>query len=318
MAAAENLGLGAGGMHGSLKFVEKMGDVARGRREGGAGAVDEMRGEAEFCSDIEAGALAGGSGAQQIGGGESFLVVAHGGVEDSFGGGAINLDGEQVGGGNGIAAAAAEFVEDGNAERTAFIGVRGASEFVEQDQGARLSRLDHFANTGHVGAETRQRMFDGLVVANVRKHVGKHREFGLAGGNGPAGLGHEGEGAHGFHGDSLTTGVWTGNEKGSLESVEVDSERNDVFALSAEEVVEQGVTGVLEMEAGLFVGGETRDNGVGFRGVPGARKDSVERGEGGGGEVDFSGVLAKSAGHVGEDPVGLSKLFVAEADEIVI
>ncbi|HRJ21321.1 MAG TPA: hypothetical protein PLF84_19910, partial [Bryobacteraceae bacterium] len=317
-ASAKGFGFGAGGLDGGFEFAEEAGDIAAGGGHGGAGAADEAFGEAEFGGDIEASALAGCAGAEDVGGGEGVLVVAHGGIEDAFGGGAVNLDGEQVGGGEGITAAAAEFVEDGDAEGAAFIGVGGAAEFVEQDEGAGLGGFDHFADAGDVGAETGEGVFDGLVVADVGEDVGEDGEGGFGGGDGPTGLGHEGERTGGFHGDGLAAGVGAGNEEGAQGAVEGEGEGDDAFPLAAKEVVEEGVAGVLEVKDGGFVGGESGDDGVGLYGEVGAGEDGVEGGEGAGGEADFGGVFAEACGQFGEDAMDFAEFFIGEADEVVV
>jgi hypothetical protein len=270
----------------AVELSEEMGDVAFGSGHDGFGAVDEASGEAEFGGDGEAGGAAWGACLENVGGGELLLVEAHGGLEDAFGGGAPDFEGHEVGGGDGEGAGGAEEFEDGDAERAAFLGVGGAAEFVEEDERFVGDTAEHEGDLADVGGEAGEGFGDGLVVADVGEDLIEDGEFGGYGGDGDAGLGHEGEEAGGFHGDGFAAGVGACDEECACGAVDGERDGDDFFALGFEDVFEEGVAGFGEVQAAGEFGGDAAE----LAGEAGLGEGEVEIGDGVDGGADLGGV----------------------------
>ena len=78
--------------------------------------------------------------------------------------------------------------------------------------------------TGECG----QALCNGLLIANVCQNGIKGRKFAaVAGGNMQAALGHQGQQTDGLQGDSLTTGVWAGDDHGVEILAQMDGNRHN-------------------------------------------------------------------------------------------
>ena len=79
-------------------------------------------------------------------------------------------------------------------EGGAFAGVGAGAEFIEQDEGVGAGFGEDADDVGDVGGEGGEGLFDALFVADVGEDVGEDGDAGAVfGGDGEAGLGHEGE-----------------------------------------------------------------------------------------------------------------------------
>jgi len=207
LALLHGLALGGGGGELVVKLVEEGSDVGGLGGHLGAGRGDDVWLEAEAGCDVEAGGGSGDAEAQLVGGGEGVLVEAHGGVEDAGVVGGVDLERGEVGGDSGPGVEREEVGGDGYGEGCALFGVGGGAELVEQDERAGGGFAGDAVEIDDVGGEAGEVALDGLGVADVGVDAGEEREVGGFGGDGNAGLGHEGEKAEGFEGDGFAAGV---------------------------------------------------------------------------------------------------------------
>src|SRR5262249_41806682 len=117
-----------------VKLAQETGNVALLRGQRLPGGVDQALGHPEAARDLEPGGLARRAEAQNISRLERIFVEAHRTVQYTLGIRAINLEREQMRGGESKCPGAAEGIENRDAERTSFFGIGGAAELVEQHQ----------------------------------------------------------------------------------------------------------------------------------------------------------------------------------------
>ncbi len=196
-----------------VELVEEAGDVLGLGAETAAGVGDDLRIEADLLGDVDSGRGSGDADAQLVGGRESFLVEADGGVEDSGGVGGVDLERGVVGGDDGERLAQAEVFGDGDGERGSLFGIGGRAEFVEQDERAGGGGVGDEIDVGDVGGKGGEILLDGLRVADVGQNGVADGKIGALGGDGDSGLGHEDEQAHGFEADGFAAGVGAADDE---------------------------------------------------------------------------------------------------------
>ena len=173
-----------------------------------------------------------------------------------------------------------------------------------------------------VGGEAGEVALDRLSVADVGVDAGEEGKLCFFGGNGNAGLRHEGEQAEGLERDGLAAGVGAADDELSCFGRKDDGERDGSFGFFA--CFARAVGSHAEFEERMAGGGEgelLRKGGadaVEGDGEAGAGEVGFDLGEDAGAEVDRRGVFAEGAGHGDEDAVNLGLLFVEEADEFVV
>ena len=196
-----------------MQPVEEFADVAGLRAEARAGGFDDCGIQSEPLRDVDAGGGAGHADFQFVGGLQRGLVEADGRIEHAGCIRAVDLQRSVMGGDDGHAADAAEMAGDGDGEGGAFFGIGGGAEFVEQDERMRGRGAGDEIDVGDVGGEGGEILLDGLVVADVGEDGVEDGELGAVGGDGDAGLGHQGEQADGFQGDGFAAGVGAGDDE---------------------------------------------------------------------------------------------------------
>ena len=180
--------------------------------------------QAEALRDVDARGSARDADFQLIGRLERGFVETDGGVEDSGGVGGVDLERSVMRGNDSEAADGAEMAGDSDGESCAFFGIGGGAEFVEQDEGVGGGGAGDEIDVGDVGGEGGKILLDGLVVADVGEHSVEDRKLGAIGGDGQAGLGHEGEEADGFQGDGFASGVGAGDDELATSAFEFDGD----------------------------------------------------------------------------------------------
>ena len=174
-----------------------------------------------------------------------------------------------------------------------------------------------------MGGEGGEVALDGLRVADVGEDGVEKGQGGLGGGDGEAGLGHEGEEAEGLEADGFAASVGAGDDELARAGLEDEGERDDANAFLGEAEGEQRVAGAAEGNGAvgavtLAAAGEGGAEAVELLGELGAGGERVELGEDVGGGDEGVGVLADGARHGDEDAVDLGLLFVEEAEELVV
>ncbi len=102
---------------------------------------------------------------------------------------------------------------DGDGEGGAFFGVGGGAQLVEKDERVWGGGAGDAIEVGDVGGEGGEVALDGLGVADIGEDRGEEGEGGFFGGDGEAGLGHDGEEAEGFERDGFAAGVGAGDDE---------------------------------------------------------------------------------------------------------
>ena len=169
--------------------------------------------EADLLRDVDAGGGSGNADAQLVGGGESFLVEADGGVEDTGRVGGVDLERGVVGGDDGEGTGAAEVFGNGHGKGGSLFGIGGRAELVEQDERARGGGVGDEIDVGDVGGKGGEILLDGLRVADVGEDGVTDGQVGALGRDGDSGLGHENEQAHGFEADGFAAGVGAADDE---------------------------------------------------------------------------------------------------------
>ena len=325
-----------------VEAVEELADVGLLGGHLGAGGANDCGLHAEAFGDVETGGGSGDAESQFVRGSEGFLVEAYGGVEDAGVLGGVDLERGEVRGDAGPGVEVEEVFGDGDGEGCAFFGVGGGAEFVEQDEGVGVRVAADVVDVDDVGGEAGEISFDGLGVADVGEDGVEEGEGGLFGGDGEAGLCHEGEESGGFEGDSFSAGVGPGDDElagfgfqgqgegggsGGFEFRGGPTHRlgqgRDEWGTGilcgcrgflAHAEFEEGVAGGAELE-GFAEGGE---GAVEFGGEAGADEVGFDFGEDGGACRECGRLGGEGSGEGYEDAVDLGLLFVEEANEFVV
>ena len=118
-------------------------------------------------------------------------------------------------------------VEQGLGERRALGRVGPRAQLVEQDEGARASRLDDPDDRAEVTREGRERLGDRLLVADIGEEVAPDREpAARLGRHVQTGLVHQAEQAERPQGDRLATGVRAGDHERGIAVAQSDVDRD--------------------------------------------------------------------------------------------
>ena len=126
-------------------------------------------------------------------------------------------------GGHHGRAAREQGVNDGLAQRRAFVRVGAGADFVRQRQGSRPGGLDHGPQVTHVRGKRAEAVFDALRVADIGHHPLEHgHPRSRFRGHVQSAGGHQVQQAHRLQGHGLTAGVRAGNHQRSrLDAVEM-------------------------------------------------------------------------------------------------
>ena len=103
---------------------------------------------------------------------------------------------------------AQEVLCDRDGERSAFFGIGGRAELVQQDERRRVGLARDAVEVDDVRGEAREVALDGLRVANVGVDAGEERQPRFVGRNRNTRLRHQGQQPDGLERDSLAAGVW--------------------------------------------------------------------------------------------------------------
>ena len=133
-------------------------------------------------------------------------------------------------------------------ERRTFIRIGAGADFIEQSEISALclgERRDHVAK---MRRERRERLRDGLLVADVGEDPPDHRKAAAVRGNRETARRHRSEQADRLQGDRLAAGVRTGHDEDAEVATELYVDADDVPLLD-----EQRVTRVDEIENAVSV-----------------------------------------------------------------
>ena len=232
-----------------MKFVEEVSDVAGLGAEAGASALNDGGIQSETLRDVDAGRGSGDADFQFVGRLQGGLVEADGGVEHAGRVRGVDLERCVVRGDDGQAADVAEVSGDGDGQGGALFGIGGGAEFVEQDQrmGGRGARNE--INVGDVRGEGGEILFDRLVVADIGKDGVEDGDFGAVGGDGQAGLRHEGEQSDGFQRYGFAAGVGAGDDELAARTFEFDRDWDYVDAFCFQIAFQQRMPGIVQKQA---------------------------------------------------------------------
>ena len=86
------------------------------------------------CRDIKTGRLPGQTQAQLVGGLQGRFVEPHGGIQHARRSRAVQLQRQQMRRGETKGTRLAKLIENCDADRTAFFGIRGAAKLVEENE----------------------------------------------------------------------------------------------------------------------------------------------------------------------------------------
>ena len=219
-------------------------------------------------------------------------------------GGGVDLERGEVGGDAGPGVEREEVAGDGYGEGGAFFGVGGGAELVEQDERGWICVAGDVVDVDDVGGEAGEIALDGLGVADVGEDGGEEGEDGLFGGNGQAGLGHEGEQAGGLERDGFAAGVGAGDDElagfagegeGEGDGLALGRRRRRSFDCGAHD----GAVSAFAQDDRVINVGSHAEFEEGVAGVFDGERGAVAIGEGGGGAVEVDGEAG--AGEVGFD-----------------
>ena len=101
---------------------------------------------------------------------------------------------------------------DRNRQRSAFFGIGGRAEFVEQHQRVRSRSARDEIDVRNMRRKRGQILLDRLIVSDVSKNRVEDRHLGAIGRDGDSRLRHQSEQAEGFESDGFAAGIWSGDD----------------------------------------------------------------------------------------------------------
>src|SRR5207245_6443554 len=136
-----------------MQVIEKLTDVSLLRSKARAGGFNDRGIQSQAFGNVDAGGGSGHSKFELVGGLERGLVETHGSILYYVGVGAVDFERGVVGRDDGDAADSAKVFCDGDGEGSAFFGISGRAQFVEQDERVRRGGARDEIDIGDVRGE---------------------------------------------------------------------------------------------------------------------------------------------------------------------
>ncbi len=172
------------------------------------GAADHLRGQTVALGNIEGVAGPGDTDQHMEGRCEALGVELDGGVFEELRFVGVVFQRTMMGGHHRRCPDPLDLIENGHRQCGAFLGVGAGAELVEEHQTPPARVIENVGDGRHVTGERGKRLFEGLLVADIRENIVEERErASFIGRDLHAELVHEGEEAGGLQRNGLTPGV---------------------------------------------------------------------------------------------------------------
>ena len=179
------------------------------------GLVKHIRIEPQARRDRQCIAASRNSPQQFIGGGQGLRIEGNRGILKTSVVVFEGLEFTEVGGGNREPSPIRKSLQQSRGQGRSLAGIRSSTHLIQQHQGRRttaLQRLKNAPDALHVAAEGGQALLKGLLISDVRQHLGTPGQGGLPRtGQKHAGACHQCSEANAFQGDRFATGVRPGD-----------------------------------------------------------------------------------------------------------
>ena len=205
-------------------------------------------------------------------------VVEHRTVDDGGAGFGKMLEVLVVGGDDAASPALHKFLQDGFGHRPTDLRFGAAAEFVDEQKAAGRAAAHHRLHVEEVGGVGGKVVFQTLFVADVDKDVVENPHDGIfACRHGHTALQHVLEQTYRFEADGLTTGIRPRDEEDAAALTEGDVERNHLFAVAFQTLLQERVARLHPVDAGGAL--ELGHNGLKLLGEDGQCAQIVDMGE---------------------------------------